>query len=457
MNSITVGALACLLGAVVLATAGCDDGSDAVPAMPTGCAYDLDRWPVHPTGCYETNGWPTIHGDARNSDTSPAPGFTHLEALWTRALAGNIAAAATIDSEGQVYVTTTGDSSDDGCHLFAIDLATGADRWCSSQVNEWAVGSSVLIDIEGNLFVGDDEAMHSFDRDGNLRWETPTVGAAISAQFLLNGHLIFVTHIGQVMVLDRNSGQLVVPVYEMLPGQTYLPGTGLRDCLFGGPTCPSANTLSVDLASGRFFNTLRQPGAPAAALQGLQYHYETNHISPLWSNDTLGGGTASSPVISADGARLYVNDNEGNYHALDAATGNSIWTVDIGFAAGGSASVNAAGRSLPAGSADSRLLAVQDNGATGSILWSNEALVNLGIPVQVANDIVYAFVRQPGTALGVDFVSVNGSTGVVNHRITLSPSPIFTLGTSVAADGTVLVVGLTGVVSAFKPVIPPGQ
>ena len=406
------------------------------------------------TGFYDLDSWPTIHGDARNSDTAPVPGFADIDVLWTRDFPGNVAAAATIDSGGQVYVTTTGEDTVGACHLFVVDLATGSDKWCSSKVNRWVVGSSVLIDLDGNLFVGDDEAMHSFDRDGNLRWETPTVGAAISAQFLANGHLIFVTHIGQIMVLDRGTGALVTPVYELLPGETYVIGTGLNDCLFGGPTCPSANTLSVDTASGRFFNTLRPPGAATADLIAMQYNYETNQLSPLWSNSTLEGGTASSPVISADGTRIYVNDNGGNYLALNAATGVVVWEVNIGFAPAGSPSVNSNGRGIPAGASGSKLLAVQDNGSTGSIEWTNAALVNMGIPVQVQDNVVYAAVRAPGTTLGVDFLSIDGSTGVETDRIRMSPSPIFTVGTSAAHDGTVVVAGINGVVSAFAA--PPG-
>lgn len=58
-------------------------------------------------GFYDLDSWPTIHGDARNSDTVQAPGFTFLEVKWSRDFPGYVAAAAKIDSGGQVYVTTT--------------------------------------------------------------------------------------------------------------------------------------------------------------------------------------------------------------------------------------------------------------------------------------------------------------------------------------------------------------
>ena len=401
------------------------------------------------TACYDEPGWPTIHGDSRNSDTTEVDGYTQLKRLWGLSFPGAAAAAATIDSQGRAYFTTTGDGTPGACHLFAIDIATGTEVWCSSEVNRWAVGSSVVIDFEGNLYVGDDEAMHSFDRDGNLRWDTPTVGAAISAQFLKNGRLIFVTHIGQVMVLKRSNGNVLLPVYELVPGATYTLGTGLTDCLFGGPTCPSANTLAVDFESGRIYNTVRQPSAAVAALYALQYDFDTHTISQLWVNDALTGGTASSPVISPDGSRVYVNDNGGNYHALDALTGASIWDVNIGYAPGGSPSVTANGRGIPAGLAGSTTLAVQDLGSTGSIIWNRLALENIGVVVQTANDIAYVAVRVPNTQFNIDIVSLDATSGFEYDRVRMTPIPGATVGTSIAADGTILVAGLNGALVAF--------
>jgi outer membrane protein assembly factor BamB len=401
------------------------------------------------SGCYDQDAWPTIHGDARNSDTAPYPGHTQIQKRWHRWFPGYVAAAATIDSQGQIYVTTTGDGVAGECHLYVIDLATGANKWCNSLVNRWVVGSSVLIDAEGNLFVGDDVAMRSFDRDGNLRWETATVGAAISAQFTSDSHLIFITHIGQIMILERATGNPVVPTYELLPGQTYVPGTGLNDCLFGGPTCPSANTLSVSHQNNNFYMTLRPLGAAAAELRALRYDRPGGQIIPLWSNAALEGGTASSPVISEDGTRVYVNDNDGNLVALKSWNGEIIWELPIGFSPAGSPSVTADGRIVPAGAANSTLLAVQDNGPTGTISWLNASDVNVGVSVQVNDDILYAMVRTPETQLNVDFVSLDATTGQEHDRVTITPFPAATVGTSVAADGTVVVAGINGIITAW--------
>ena len=129
-----------------------------------------------------------------------------------------------------------------------------------------------------------------------------------------------------------------------------------------------------------------------------------------------------------------------------------LWTRDFpGYvaAAAGSPSVTPGGRGIPAGADGSSVLAVQDNGASGSIIWKNSALTNLGVSVQVRNNISYVAVRKPGTVLGVDVLSINALSGSEYSRVTIIPPPVATVGTSIAADGTIVVAGLNGVIAAL--------
>ena len=99
-------------------------------------------------------GWSGIHADGRNSDYSPIAGADDLVPAWQQAFAGTINVGATFDERGQVLVTST----ETGCHLAALDLATGARRWCSPVVDRFAVISSALVDLDGRLFVADGTA-----------------------------------------------------------------------------------------------------------------------------------------------------------------------------------------------------------------------------------------------------------------------------------------------------------
>ncbi|MEZ5179560.1 MAG: hypothetical protein R2746_15115 [Acidimicrobiales bacterium] len=57
-------------------------------------------------------------------------------------------------------------------------MATGTEVWCSNELTSLA-SSSPVIDVDGHLFIADEQAMHAFDRDGHLLWETPIRGVPL--------------------------------------------------------------------------------------------------------------------------------------------------------------------------------------------------------------------------------------------------------------------------------------
>ncbi|GAA3928837.1 hypothetical protein GCM10023085_07720 [Actinomadura viridis] len=388
-------------------------------------------------------GWSTAHADARNSDYSPVRGAKNLTQAWKRSFPGSIYLGATNDAAGRVYVTTNGT----GCHLHALDMATGNTVWCSGEVDERAIASSALLDREGHVYLADGEAMHAFDADGSVRWETPIVGTPLSAQFTPAGNLIFITHIGRVYVLDRATGQPILPPVELIPGAPDNDDT--RACMRGTAECPAANTLAVDLATGRFFFTFWDKGAPSAGIRAMQLDEgAAPAIRPLWTVESLPGGSATSPDLSVDGSRVYVGDNEGGIHALATATGDRIWSHSTGYAAGGSPSLSPEGLIMPSGGGDGALMAIRDMGDRAQQVWKKDGLTNRGIPTQAAGGVAYATVS---TALGNDLVVVDTATGAELDRERIPGLSIFSVGTTVGPDGTVLVPTITGDLFAFRP------
>lgn len=398
-------------------------------------------------------GWSAVHADAANTDYSPVEGATDVTLAWQRDFEGSvhigplewtINLGPTIGPDGTVYLTSTVT----GCHLQAIDGATGETRWCSPEVDQYAVSSATLLDRDGRLFVADGEAMHAFDGDGDVLWERPIVGVPLSAQFTPEGRLIFVTHIGTVYVLDRATGEAMLPPLELVPGATWDPADGMMACARGTEACPSANTLAVDLDSGRFFFTFWAPGAAQAGVRAMQYTEDpTPALTPLWANDSLPGGSGSSPDLSADASRVYVNDNIDSVHALDAATGEEIWSFPIGYASGGSPSTSPDGLIMPAGGGP--VLGVQDAGEQGVLAWRQDGLANRGIPTQVAGGTSYAIVqRGPGAT---DLVVLDTATGTEVDREQIPGVSVFSVGTTIGSDGTVYVPTIVGGLYAFRP------
>lgn len=403
-------------------------------------------------------GWSAVHADGANSDYSPVEGAGNVTLAWHRDFEGGvhlgplewtINLGPTVDPDGRVYLTSTVD----GCHLQALDGATGETLWCSTEVDRYAVSSSTLLDRDGRLFVADGEAMHAFDADGEVLWEAPIVGVPLSAQFTPEGRLIFITHIGHVYVLDRRTGEPVLPTVELVPGATWDPATGMAACARGTEDCPAANTLAVDPHTGRFYFTFWAPGTPQAGLRAMQYTEEPEPaITPLWVNDSLPGGSASSPDLTPDGARVYVNDNVDRVHALDAATGDEAWSFPIGYASGGSPSTSPDGLVMPAGGSQSPLLAIRDAGDRGELAWRQDALVNRGIPTQVAGGVAYATVGRG--QYRTDLVVVDTATGAELDREEVPGTSVFSVGTTIGPDGTVYVPTIVGGLAAYRPATP---
>lgn len=393
-------------------------------------------------------GWSAVHADSRNSDYSSMQGPRKVTLAWHRKFDGTINLGPTIGKQGHVYLTTNAGD----CHLYALDPKTGKTIWCSNEVNKFAVASSALLDEQGRLYIADNEAMHAFDTSGNLLWETKIKGFPLSAQFTHTGRLIFITHIGIIYVLDRKNGAFMLdpqPLSEEAPSD---PDFDPRACMRGTADCPCANTLAVDQETGRFFFTYWAPGAAQAGVKAMVY-YEKNgpSLQPLWENTALPGGSASSPDISADGSRIYVNDNEGGLHAIDAGSGRSIWKFPIGYEPGGSQSTSPEGLIMPAGGDSAPLMCIQDLGQQARLMWKNDSLNHLGLPMQTAGNLAFATVAGSPTKAHKDLVVVDTRTGKVLDRVHFPGKTLFTVGTTIGVEGNVYVPGFDGTLFAFRP------
>jgi outer membrane protein assembly factor BamB len=394
-------------------------------------------------------GWTAVHADSTNSDYASVDGADDVTLAWQRSLGGGVNLGPTIDADGRVYVTTAAP----GCHLYVLEAATGETIWCSEEVDRFAVASAALLDDEGRAFLADSEAMHAFDTDGNVLWETPIVGVPLSAQFTPRGRVIFITHIGRIYVLDRATGQQLLAPVELIPGTTFDPATNMRGCPLGTAECPSANTPAIDLETGRLFFTFWEPGGPQAGIRAMQVSEDGDTtITHLWTNDSLPGGSASSPDISADGSRIYLNDNAGNVHALNAATGEEIWSFPIGYVTGGSPSTSPDGLILPAGGFGvSPLIGLTDEGAGAGLAWRIDTVTNRGIASQAGGDKAYATVAAgPGRN---DLVVIDTATGGELDREPLPGTTLFSVGITIGPDGTVYVPTFNGEIYAYVPAL----
>jgi outer membrane protein assembly factor BamB len=288
--------------------------------------------------------------------------------------------------------------------------------------------------------------MRAFDRDGHELWRTPIVGQPLSAQFSPRGRVLFVTHVGVVYLLDRRTGRPVIAPMELVPGATWEPAQGMWACARGTAACPSANTIAVDERTGRFFFTFWAPGAESAGIRAMEVDERgTTRIRTLWSNDDLPGGSGSSPDLSPDGSRLYVTDNVDSLHTIDARTGKEVWKLRIGVAPAGSLSSSPDGLLIPTGGP---LQAIRDTGSAGVVAWRDESLLSRGIATQARGHRAYATIAAAGG--GNDLVVVDTRTGRELDREPMPGATRFSVGTTMALDGTVLVPTIAGDLFAFR-------
>jgi outer membrane protein assembly factor BamB len=429
------GARAILAAVVALVVVGCT-GAEGDPATAPSPSTPPSTSAYGP-------GWSAVHADAANTDYSSVDGAADLEPAWDRALGGRINLGATFDREGRVYVTTDAP----GCHLYVLDPGTGETIWCSDAVDRYAVMSAPLLDRDGHAYLADSEAMRAFDPDGDVLWKTPISGVPLSAQFTPDGRVVFVTHLGTVYVLDRTTGAPAVAPLELNPGATFDPAAGLWACARGTPECPSANTPAIDPRSGLLVFTFWAPGAPRASLVAMDVTEGARPaIEPRWQNDSLPGGSASSPDLSADGTRVYVNDNVDSLHALDTATGEVVWSYPIGYAPGGSASLSPDGLIMPAGGSRA-VMAIQDDGRRARLAWRLDDTANRGVATQAGGHRAYVTVSA-GERTN-DLVVVDTRGGVELDREHLPGTTFFTVGTTIGPDGLVLVPTFAGQLFAF--------
>lgn len=397
--------------------------------------------------------WPTAHGDARNSNTTGHSGLSDGALDWSRPLGGTVVSPTSIAASGQMFVSTTTEA---GCNLFSFDIDSGRKRWCN-RVGPSVATATPLVDSVANTYVGDDGGFSSFNEHGQLRWRTPTYGVPRSAQFLGDGSVLAVTQLGQLNILDTQTGRSTVPIHDLVPPPEFLespdteflpPDTGLADCARGGEECAVAAPPAVDLEASNIYLVLWRPGAIAPQLVSLHYDAEaTPAVTELWSSELLPAAVTSSPVLSNDGNTVYFADVDGRLSAYNAADGSSKWTYGAGLGASSTPSVSADDSIVPAGG-DGAVQSVRDDGDHASPVWQRDDLRQLGIPVQTADGTVLVITGRGDELLLSSLDAVSGET--ISDR-PLPEATGFTVGTSVGPDGQIVTSTYLGEIFTYAP------
>ncbi|MEH6584581.1 MAG: PQQ-binding-like beta-propeller repeat protein [Halioglobus sp.] len=330
---------------------------------------------VHANEVYSGGGWATLHRDAANRKLAPEAVLFPEYHSWHALAGATVLTAPTMSPDGRTFYVTTGRArGHSNLHAFSLsgDLIWESEPWQTAEegVDACAVLSSPIVDIAGDIYLGDCNQLFAFRPDGVVKWVVPLppsregdwvaaadlpVNALTTAVFTADGHVLGVTNFGDVLVVDRLSGDvlnspwrlpgLLPPSSDAVPLPTSMFAGGLLDpglrewawqLLFGG-NMRSANTPAVALESGgRVFVAATSVNAGQGALYALDLKTDPEgvHIGLGFATD-MGPGSGSSPALSLSENVVYVSDEDGLFYAVNARSGEIAWQVQtrVGAAA----------------------------------------------------------------------------------------------------------------------------
>lgn len=383
---------------------------------------------------YSPGGWSTLHRGPDNRKLVPAAPTHGPYRTWTALAGASVLTAPTMSPDGRtLYVTTGKSAGHSNLHAFDVDgaLLWQSEPWQDADrgVDPCAILSSPIVDLEGDVYIGDCNQLFAYRASGELKWVSPlppprpgdwrasdalAINALTTAVFTADGDVLGVTNFGDVVVFDRATGERLNRP-QRLPGQVPPPtatklsrsmfGRGLMDpeirewawqLLMGG-RMRSANTPAVDLKTGRVYVAATSRTAGQGALYGLDVarhqraagtgefrdgvtsDFEGPEVEVRLAFATdMGPGSGSSPALSPEGDRVYVSDEKGLLYAIDARTGAPRGAVPT-KAASAAAAVAANGDILVLRSGGAPLVAVTRKGKTR---WESDlsALTRAALP-----------------------------------------------------------------------------
>ena len=312
------------------------------------------------------NEWRQFRGTARLTGTSSATPPETLKLLWTYDTGETIDSSAAI-VDGVVYV-----GGGDG-DLVALDLASGKPRWSYTTGN--LIGESSPAVGPDAVYIGDlGGIVHAVSvRDGARLWTFKTGSEIKSSPVLVNGAVLIGSYDGHLYALDARTGVLRWKV--LTKGQVHAT-PAVQDGLAFIAGC-DAVFRAIRVADGREMYQIESGAYTGASpvVDGDRAYFGTFNFEVLaldlkrrsvawrYSQPDAQFPYYSSAVL--DSGRVIVGGRDKLVHAIDAATGKSVWTFAT-RARVDSSPVVAGGR-VYIGSGDGRLYVL--DAASGKKLW----------------------------------------------------------------------------------------
>jgi outer membrane protein assembly factor BamB len=408
--------------------------------ISAGCG-NTDSWVEARTA----SGWSAQYADPANSSYTDVSGADTLDLEWSRSVKGELGAAVALAGR---YLAANAQTPA-GCSMMVWEADNNArQRWCTRLVQGGGTASP-LFDGFDNVYVGQPGTMLAFPLTQWFRWRKPVIGMPTTPRLLRDGQLLVVTHLGQVLVLDSHRGTVEGAPLDLVAGiDPTDSGRGLADCPAARAGCPVAAAPAFSSVSNVVVVNLWEPGADAAVLVGLRYRPgQTPLLSRDWTSTAVPRGPLASPVVSADGATVYVNGRDARLWALRTADGSVKWSEPLGYLAQTPPSVSPDGLIIAGGGPGAKLTALRDDGDRVEVVWTRDDAAPLTTSSR-AGQVAYAVVAQ---GAGQTLLAFDPADGRTLHTYPLPEATGWPVGVSIGEDRRVVAATSDGQVYGFAP------
>ncbi len=398
-------------------------------AIPTSASsVEVPSFRMHQGESYAQTTWATVHADSSNSDWVPLVTSPELEQQWRVLEGAAIWTAPSVSADGTLYSTTG--RGRDTAHLHAISpegeiLWESAPQQSLDDLDSGAVTSAPLLDDGGDIYVGDSNQFWAFRTDGRVKWVTDVSELGVEGPFvsamLVGGFVGGISVNGQVLLLDRATGALAVPVLD-LPGGESPEGPGVPDWVWaGGLMDPATKPRVLEVLLGHRYEVSNTPAvhpetgriyimaAGRSLEEGLFYGIDlVEGELRITFEIRVAPGSGTSPAISPDGKRIYAFGGGGEVMGFDAESGEVIFDKALG---GTPASPSVGPDGAVYVLARSRLVKI--DGRSGDVIWSR-------------NYDDFAAEKLPAVSWLWPFVTTGKPGAYIDSVVTITPKLVWT-------------------------------
>jgi outer membrane protein assembly factor BamB len=319
------------------------------------CLFAVPLVAIAPAGKVKAPGdtWPLFRGSAEQVGFTQTPPDGKLDVLWTFKSEDSIESAVAV-VDGVVYAASMDE------HLYALDLAKGAQKW---KYKAGPIKAPPAV-RDGLVYVGDlDGLFHCVDAArGTKKW-TFEAGAEIGGANFYRDSILFGSHDENLYCLDKNGKQrwkfkTEGPIYgsvSVADGKTFLvgcdsqlhvldidKGTELRSVDLAGQTAATAAVRGDTLYVGTMRNEVKA------------IDWKKGEVSWVYRSGRMGQAFYASAAVTDKAVVIGSRDNK--VHAIDRQSGKGLWSFPTGNKVDSSPVI--AGSKVVVGSLDGNLYVI---------------------------------------------------------------------------------------------------